>query len=160
MRARVGQASCTTCGGGNWLDSACNRDGEILSPEGPRRTCSHGGEQRGFGGVGVGFSWLRNQPGMSFGKPLVSVPSTTAPTQKRIHGACSWHRFYLAPQAIARFLTWSGPPRSGEFLRQSVKNAAAQWTMSAAVVWTVGRSREARWKPCETAVSTRGQGTC
>lgn len=54
MRARVGQASCTTCGGGNWLDSACNRDGEILSPEGPRRTCSHGGEQRGFGGVGGG----------------------------------------------------------------------------------------------------------
>lgn len=30
--------------------------------------------------------------------------------------------------------------------------------MSVAVVWTVGRSREAWWKPCEAAVSTPGQG--
>lgn len=55
--ARVGQASCkscTTCEEGNWLDSTCNRDGKILSPEGPHRTCSHGGEQRGFGGASAG----------------------------------------------------------------------------------------------------------
>lgn len=80
--AKAAQPSkSTTCGEGNWLDSTCNRDGKTLSPEGPHRSSRRGGEQRGFG-------WLRNQPGTSFGKPLMSVTSTTdlkaGPAQRNV----------------------------------------------------------------------------
>lgn len=80
--AKAAQPSNSTTGQeGNWLDSTCNGDGKTLSPEGPHRSSSHGGEQRGFG-------WLRNQPGMSFGKPLMSVPSTAdlraGPAQRNV----------------------------------------------------------------------------
>lgn len=94
--ARVGQPSCksrTTCEEGNWLDSTCNRDGKILSPEGPHRTCSHGGEQREFGGVQLAKKSVWNE--LREASHVSSIHDS--PTQKRIHGACSWHWFYLAP---------------------------------------------------------------
>lgn len=59
-------------------------------------------------------------------------------TQKGIHGACPWHRFCLARLAIA------GAGRSGA--ESSVKKAAAQWTMSVAVVWA-GRGGGYHGKP-------------
>lgn len=88
-------AKNTTCGEGNWLDSTCNRDGKSLSPEGPHWSSRRGGEQQGFG-------WLRNQPGTSFGKPLMSVSSTTdlraGPAQRNVFmvhvrgTGFAWHR--------------------------------------------------------------------
>lgn len=66
---------------------------KFCRPRAPAGPAATEGSSGGSGGVQLAKKSAWNK--LREASHVISIHDS--PTQKRIHGACSWHRFYLAP---------------------------------------------------------------